>query len=71
MHVPQGSLHDFSNRGNTPVRMVFFVSPPGHERYFEELGEILSKEGPPDTEAIAELRRKYDTEQVAPLVAGS
>jgi hypothetical protein len=50
--------------------MFLTVAPPGHERYFEELGEILSRGGPPDREAIAALRAKYDTEQLTPLVPG-
>jgi hypothetical protein len=41
-------------------------APPGHERYFEELEEILTRGGPPDREAIADLRRRYDTEQLTP-----
>jgi pimeloyl-ACP methyl ester carboxylesterase len=43
---------------------------PGHDRYFEELAAILAVEGPPDPQAIAELRRRYDTEQIDTLVAG-
>jgi hypothetical protein len=38
-----------------------------HERYFEELAAILAKPGPPDVQAIAVLRKRYDTEQVSAL----
>jgi hypothetical protein len=38
-----------------------------HERYFEELAEILAKPGPPDVGAVSALRQRYDTEQVSPL----
>jgi hypothetical protein len=48
--------------------MVLLISPAGvHERYFEELAAILAKPGPPDIQAIAGLRKRYDTEQVSPL----
>ena len=71
MFVPKGAPHAFSNPGSTPAKTLLIVSPPGHERYFEELAEILSREGPPDTAAIAALRKRYDTEQIADLKAGS
>jgi hypothetical protein len=48
------------------------ILPPGSGKTVHCRGlDVVFKEGPPDTEAIAELRRKYDTEQVAPLVTGS
>jgi hypothetical protein len=48
--------------------MFFQASPPpDHERYFEELLEILSEAGPPDHAAIEALRQKYDIEQLTPL----
>ena len=37
------------------------------ERYFEELAAILAKPGSPDVQAIAALRKRYDTEQVSAL----
>ncbi|HLZ68905.1 MAG TPA: cupin domain-containing protein [Dehalococcoidia bacterium] len=70
MFVPLGCPHAFANPGTSPARVFFQAAPPGHERYFEGLGEILSGGGPPDHEAIAELRRRYDTEQITPLVPG-
>jgi mannose-6-phosphate isomerase-like protein (cupin superfamily) len=69
--LPPGVAHSFGNPGSTPAKCVFVSSPHGHERYFEELAEILAKDGPPDTAAIAELRRRYDTEEISPLVARS
>ena len=33
-----------------------------HERFFEELAAILAKPGSPDVQAIAALRKRYDTE---------
>jgi quercetin dioxygenase-like cupin family protein len=66
--VPPGVPHGFGNPEDGPAKMVLLISPAGvHERYFEELAALLAKPGPPDIEAIAELRQRYDTEQVSPL----
>jgi quercetin dioxygenase-like cupin family protein len=71
MFVPPGVPHAFSNPTDAPARLLLLMSPPGHDRYFTELADILAHSGPPDTEAIAALRRKYDTEQLSSLVAST
>ena len=58
-----------ANRTDGPARFLLILSPPGHDRYFDELAEILAVEGPPG-DAIAELRRRYDTEQISSLTDG-
>ena len=68
--VPPRVPHAFANRTDTPATFLLIMSPPGHDRYFDELAEILAVDGPPDSEAIAALRRRYDTEQLSSLVAG-
>jgi mannose-6-phosphate isomerase-like protein (cupin superfamily) len=66
--VPPGCPHAFANRGSTPAKMFFQTAPPrDHERYFEELLALLGSGGPPDPEAVADLRRRYDIEQLTPL----
>ncbi|MFJ5550883.1 cupin domain-containing protein [Streptomyces sp. NPDC093225] len=66
--VPPGCPHAFANRSDTPARMFFQASPPpDHERYFEELFEILEAPGQIDHEAIESLRRRYDIEQLTPM----
>ena len=47
--------------------MIMTVSPPGHEHYFEELVKIVAASSPPDAAAIADLRRRYDTDQISVL----
>ena len=69
MFVPAGCPHAFANPGTTPARMLFLVSPPGHERYLEEIGNLI-RSGPPDPAAIAEVRARYDIEQLTPMIAG-
>ncbi|MEU5220018.1 cupin domain-containing protein [Streptomyces sp. NPDC020807] len=69
--VPPGCPHAFANPTGDPVRMLFQASPPpDHERYFEELMEILAAAGPGgdvDHEAVARLRIRYDIDQITPL----
>jgi len=69
MFVPPGVPHCFSNPTDAPARLLLVMSPSGFDRYFTELAEILACSGPPDSEAIAALRRKYDTEQLSSLLA--
>ncbi|GAA3712906.1 cupin domain-containing protein [Streptomyces tremellae] len=66
--VPPGCPHAFANRGAAPAKMFFQASPPSdHERYFDELLDILQQDGPPDPAAIDALRVRYDIEQLTPL----
>lgn len=67
MFVPAGCPHAFYNPGSEPARMLFLVSPAGHESYLQELADILAAAGPPDRAAIADLRRRHDIEQLTPL----
>ena len=70
LRVPPGTAHGFGNAGSAPATLLLIISPAGvHEEYFRELAAILAKPGPPDTEAIAALRQRYDTVQVSPLTA--
>ena len=66
--VPPQLPHAFANRRQEPAKFLLMTSPPTHDRYFVELAEILARTGPPDSEAIAALRAKYDTQQLSSLV---
>jgi uncharacterized RmlC-like cupin family protein len=65
--VPPQVPHAFANRSQEPAKFLLMMSPPTHDRYFVELAEILARTGPPDSEAIAALRAKYDTQQLSSL----
>lgn len=70
VRVPPGAAHGFGNPGSAPATLLLIISPAGvHEEYFRELAGILAQPGPPDTAAIGNLRRRYDTVQVSPLTA--
>jgi oxalate decarboxylase/phosphoglucose isomerase-like protein (cupin superfamily) len=68
MFVPSGCPHAFFNPGPAPVRMLFQVAPPGHERYLKEVAELLARPGAVDPAAIAALRARYDILQLTPMV---
>ena len=68
MFVPAGCPHAFTNPGTAPARMLFLVTPSGHEEYLEGVAELLSRPGPPDQSAIAGLRARYDIEQLTPMI---
>ncbi len=70
MFVPAGCPHAFANPGTASARMLFLVSPPGHERYLAEIGELIGHGGPPDPAAIAEIRARHDIEQLTPMTVG-
>ncbi len=70
MFVPAGCPHAFANPGAAPARMLFLVSPPGHEHYLEEIGKLIGQGGPPDPAVIAEIRARHDIQQLTPMRVG-
>jgi quercetin dioxygenase-like cupin family protein len=66
LFIPPGMPHNIMNISEKPARVLMTVSPPGHEHYFEELAK-LTAQGAPDPKALAELRNRYDTNQLSTL----
>src|SRR5277367_1111856 len=64
--LPPGVPHDIANPSDKPARVIMTVSPPGHEHYFEELARLAAR-GAPDAAAVADLRRRHDTDQLTAL----
>ena len=69
MFVPPGIPHAFSNSSGKPVKVFFQSSVPGgHENYFDELMAIMeASKGQPDADTVADLRARYDIEQITAL----
>jgi quercetin dioxygenase-like cupin family protein len=65
--LPPGVPHNIGNASDKVARALMTVSPPGHERYFEELAETVARGGAADPTTIAELRARYDTDQLSAL----
>ena len=68
--MSRGKLeHAYWNQGATPARMLITMSPPGFERYFEELAEGLAAVGDDEEGAMSvrkALSEKHDIEVVGP-----
>ena len=69
LFVPPGVPHNITNPGGKPARVLMTVSPPGHEHYFRKLAELAARGGPPDAQAVGELRARHDTDQLSALTA--
>ncbi|MCA1469792.1 cupin domain-containing protein [Bradyrhizobium sp. IC3195] len=67
LFLPPGVPHNIGNASDRIARVLMTVSPPGHERYFEELAETVARGGAADPGTIAELRARYDTDQLSAL----
>jgi quercetin dioxygenase-like cupin family protein len=65
--IPPGVPHNIGNAADKPARMIMTVSPPGHEHYFEELAKLTARGRPQDADVVAELRRRFDTDQLSAL----
>ena len=71
LYVPRGCPHAFANPGPGPARMIFLVSPSGHEHYQKELAALVASTTGSLDAAIAELRARHDIDQLTPqLIPG-
>ena len=70
LFIPPGVVHNITNVSDSPARVLMTVSPPGHERYFEELA-ALAAEGAPDPARLSQLRARYDTDQITSLTTST
>ena len=61
--VPPGIVHDFCNVGPGIARLLGIATPGGLDRYFEEV-QTQIEQGTFSADSLAELRRKYDTDEV-------
>ena len=64
--VPPGVAHSYGNPGTRTARVLLVTSPPGFEKYFEEMAALIAQHGRLSTEALADLRARYDTTQISP-----
>jgi oxalate decarboxylase/phosphoglucose isomerase-like protein (cupin superfamily) len=72
LFVPENTPHAFANTTDENTVMFFQSSiAEGHEKYFEELAALLQRSGNrPSEAAMADLRRRYDTEQITAIHPG-
>lgn len=60
MFVPVGCPHAFANPTAAPARMLFLVSPPGHEYYLEEMAGLCAKRSACVPSGSARRRRRRE-----------
>ena len=69
---PRGIPHAFWNSGDEETVLLELISPGGFANYFTDMAPLLSGDGPPDFEKLAEIQRRYalamDFESIGPLV---
>ncbi|MCS6778399.1 MAG: cupin domain-containing protein [Geminicoccaceae bacterium] len=67
--IPPGRPHAFKNRGSTPGRFLFLLTPAGDtEGFFRKLAAILA-EGPPDPERLNRELAAFGFEVTGPPMA--
>ena len=67
LFLPPGVPHNIANASDKPARVLMTVSPPGHEHNFGELAETVSRGGAANTDKIASLRARYNTDHISAL----
>ncbi|ANL94339.1 MULTISPECIES: cupin domain-containing protein [Rhizobium] len=70
LFIPPGVPHNITNVSDKPARVLMTLSPPGHEHYFEALATLAAQDSP-DPAALADLRRRYDADQISTLTTGA
>src|SRR5690606_42153143 len=71
MHTPKGVVHEFSNPFAEPARALIVLSPDIGAQYFLDIGQVVSKGGPPDKAALAEVMKRYGLVPGAPAVSNN
>jgi quercetin dioxygenase-like cupin family protein len=67
VYVPGAVPHTFAElTGEAPARVLLWVTPGGHERYFDDLiaPALASPSGAPSADALAPLMREHGIEIV-------
>ncbi len=70
--VRPGTIHTFANRTDAPARFLSLISPGGFERYFDELADLVAREGnwpPSDPAKLEALVARHDTHDASQAVA--
>jgi mannose-6-phosphate isomerase-like protein (cupin superfamily) len=69
---PRGIWHAFWNPGEEETVLLELISPGEFAEYFSEIAPILSSDGPPDVEKLAQIQQRYalsmDFESIGPLM---
>jgi quercetin dioxygenase-like cupin family protein len=64
--APPGTVHTFTNRGDTPARFLNLATPGGFEAYMRELGKAFSGGPAPAPDQMARIASRYDFKPAPP-----
>ncbi|MGZ3814935.1 MAG: cupin domain-containing protein [Mucilaginibacter sp.] len=64
-YLPSKVPHTFLNLTDEPGEVIVVYTPGGGHKFYEELGP-LTRNGPPDQKAVAQLFAKYDMTLLGP-----
>ena len=68
--APRGTVHAYTNVGDTPARMLILITPGGiHERFFAEVGtpaDAPAPSGRPDMDKLLAAAEMYGIEILPP-----
>jgi mannose-6-phosphate isomerase-like protein (cupin superfamily) len=60
LFVPRGIKHGLSNLGPGAAKILVILTPPGFEKFWEEMANLLKvSEGKPDAAYVLSLQEKY------------
>ena len=62
--IPRGVAHAFMNPMAEPATYLLTISPPGFEKYFEEVAQVVNTNPTPET--LAAIGRRHDREEIGP-----
>jgi quercetin dioxygenase-like cupin family protein len=66
MWTPKGSVHGFSNPGDTPARALVILTPDIGLKYFRDVSDAMSAPGGPNPKALVEVMTRYGLVLAAP-----
>jgi len=64
LFVPRGIAHAFINPMAEPATYIVVLSPPGFEKYFEELAQLVNTNPTPET--LMSISERHDREVTGP-----
>lgn len=68
IHIPIGKLHSFTNKTETPVKVLILLTPGGLEEFFAEFGTKVESplsrpaKNPADLQRLPGIAAKFGTE---------
>jgi quercetin 2,3-dioxygenase len=67
LFIPRNNRHRFNYNGETSGTLLVGITPAKKmEKYFEDMGKLLTEKGMPDMTAMQALYKSYDSEILGP-----